>query len=175
MRMERSGQSGSAGVFYLFPFNEIITLADTAMDVKKGVGSTQALIDWGLLILRVWLGSMMIYHGYGKVFGGMTRFSSSVVNIGMPAFLAWPAALAEFAGGILLILGLFTPLALFFIAATMAVAGFVRHASDPFGKKELALTYMMMALGLILTGPGAYSADAWLARRRRAAGNTNSL
>ena len=48
----------------------------------------------------------------------------------------------------------------------MAVAAFVRHGGDPFGKKELSILYALFALGIMLIGPGRYSLDAILRRRR---------
>ena len=40
------------------------------------------------------------------------------------------------------------------------VAVFVQHAADPFGKKELALLYLVPALTLLFTGAGRFSLDA---------------
>ena len=117
--------------------------------------------DSAVLLLRVWLGAMMIYHGYGKVFERIDGFTEGVAKMGfpMPEFFAWAGALSEFGGGILLILGLFSRPAALFVSSTMFVAAFVRHLDDPFGKKELALTYLVMAIALAITGPGKYSLD----------------
>src|SRR3989338_2225058 len=107
------------------------------MDALKG-----NLVDAGLLWLRVLRGAAMVYHGYGKVFGGhMEGMIQGVAGMGFhaPVFFAWAAALSEFAGGILLVLGLFTRPAALFILITMGVAAFVAHANDPFTPKELAL------------------------------------
>ena len=126
-------------------------------------------VDGGVLILRVWLGAMMISHGVGKVFGTPEKFMEGVAGMGfpMPEVFAWAAALSEFAGGILLVFGLFARPAALLGAITMAVAAFIRHADDPFGKKELALTYLVLHLVVILAGPGRFSLD-WLLGRRKA-------
>lgn len=117
--------------------------------------------DNAVLLLRLWLGAMMIVHGYGKVFGGIERFTQGVAKMGFPApeLFAWAAALSEFAGGILLIIGLFTRPAALLVTATMFVAAFIRHMDDPFGKKELSITYLVLALVLLITGPGKLSVD----------------
>lgn len=117
--------------------------------------------DNAVLLLRLWLGAMMIVHGYGKVFGGLERFTAGVEKMGFPApeLFAWAAALSEFGGGILLILGLFTRPAAIFVTCTMFVAAFIRHMDDPFGKKELSITYLVLALILLITGPGRLSLD----------------
>ncbi|HEX6987359.1 MAG TPA: DoxX family protein, partial [Planctomycetaceae bacterium] len=90
---------------------------------------------------------------------------------------AWTAALSEFAGGILLMLGLATRFAAVFVAATMAVAAFKVHghafalAAKPIPGMEYALTLMCVALGLVFTGPGRFAVDA-LFRRRRSNGKS---
>src|SRR3989338_5873123 len=89
----------------------------------------ECMTDIGLLWLRVLTGLGMAYHGYGKVFGGsMDKMTEGVAAMGFPApeFFAWAAALSEFAGGILLVLGLFTRPAALFILITMAVAVFIK-------------------------------------------------
>jgi len=98
----------------------------------------------GVLILRLLMGSGIAYHGYGKVFGGhMAMMVPGVEKMGfpMPEVFAWAAALAEFAGGILIVLGLCTRVAAFFVFCTMSVAWMIAHGADPFQAKELALAY----------------------------------
>ena len=119
-------------------------------------------LDLGLLWLRVGTGVAFAYHGYGKVFGGfMGKFTEGVAAMGFPApeFFAWAAALSEFAGGILLALGLFGRYAAFFIAVTMAVAAFIKHAPDPLKVKELALAYFVISSAFVMMGPGIFSLD----------------
>ena len=113
-------------------------------------------------------------HGYQKIFGGaMDRFTEGVAGMGfpMPEVSAWPAALSEFAGGILFALGLLTRFAAFFEWFTMLVAAFIFHAADPLKVKELALICWAASGALIGTGPGRISVDAviwrWLCSRRQ--------
>ncbi|MBL8150534.1 MAG: DoxX family protein [Blastocatellia bacterium] len=117
--------------------------------------------DLGLLLARAWLGSMMAYHGYGKIFGSMEGFTRYVASMGMPApeIMAWLAAVAELFGGLLVVVGLATRPALLFIIATMVVAAFVAHQADPFAKKELALGYAIFSVAIFLASAGRYSLD----------------
>ena len=119
-------------------------------------------LNLGLLWLRILMGAGISYHGYGKIFGGiMPKFSQGVAQMGFPApeFFAWAAALSEFAGGLLIVIGFLTRPAAFFLFCTMTVAAFIAHSADPLDVKELALAYWAMASVLILTGPGKISID----------------
>lgn len=128
-------------------------------------------LNIGLLWLRVLMGlGISIFHGYGKVFGGrMEQFTEGVAKMGFPApdFFAWAAAFSEFIGGILLVLGLGTRLAAFFVFMTMSVAAFIRHAPDTFDVKETALLYWIIAMAIFLTGPGFFSLDNIITRYLR--------
>ena len=122
----------------------------------------ESSLNLGLLWLRVMMGVGIAYHGYGKVFGGhMDKFAEGVAQMGFqhPEIFAWAAALSEFVGGILIAVGLFTRGAALSVLATMSVAVFIHHASDPLKIKELALCYWTMAGCLMLTGPGVISID----------------
>src|SRR5438552_7608715 len=64
----------------------------------------------------------MIAHGYSKVFGGLSEHVHHVSNLGLPGWLAYFSAAAEFFGGILVIAGLFTRFAALAILINMSVA-----------------------------------------------------
>lgn len=119
-------------------------------------------LDLGLLWLRILMGSGIAYHGYGKVFGGhVGQLAEGVGKMGFafPEFFAWAAALSEFAGGILIVLGFQVRLAALAVFVTMSVAAFIAHSADPFSKKELALAYWTISGALILTGGGKFCLD----------------
>jgi putative oxidoreductase len=123
-----------------------------------------ARVSAGLLLLRIVAGAAFMLHGYGKIrnpFGWMGPDSS------IPGILQGLAALSEFGGGLAWILGLLTPIASLGLACTMAVAASF-HAfvfGDPFvsqtggGSFEPALGYFVVAVLLLLAGPGHFSLD----------------
>ncbi len=124
-------------------------------DIKSGAANL------GLLILRVFTGlTMAIAHGWGKV-PPSEKFIEGVGKMGfpMPEVFAWAASLSEFGGGLLLALGLATRPAAFFMAFTVGVAGFVRHADDPFATAEKAFLFLAISLAFVFIGGGRFALD----------------
>lgn len=124
-------------------------------------------VHLALALIRIWVGVMMVYHGYMKLFPNPYEFINNtiVTKLGMPEFLGWAAIFSEFLGGILLVLGLFTRPAALFVAITMMVAVFNVHMHDPWNKKEFALAYLIPALAFVVAGGGMYSIDERLSKR----------
>jgi putative oxidoreductase len=125
----------------------------------------------GLLLLRLVMGVAFLFHGWPKI---QNPFEWMGPGSDMPSFLLALAALAEFGGGIALILGLLTRLASLGIAAVMAVAVGMVHLpnGDPFvsgtggHSYELAAVYLACAVLFLLLGPGRYSLDALVFGKR---------
>lgn len=117
--------------------------------------------DIGKLILRVSLGAMMLGHGYPKLMklleGGDIQWADPI-GLG-PAISLTLAVFAEFVCSILLIVGYKTKWATIPLIATMAVAVFIVHWDDPWGKKEFALLYAVGFIAIGLIGAGKYSLD----------------
>ena len=121
----------------------------------------------GLLGLRLVMGTAFILHGWPKIQNPMGWMGPEAT---VPAFFQTLAAVAEFGGGMALIVGLLTRLALLGIATNMIVALGMVHLphSDPFVGKpggrsyELAAVYLACAVLFLLLGPGRYSLDALL-------------
>lgn len=113
----------------------------------------------GLLIVRLVVGIAMIMHGWGKI---QSPLSWMGPDAPVPGILQLLAAVSEFGGGLALILGLLTSLAMLGMAITMAAAVYM-HAvvkGDPFvGGYELAAVYMAIAIMFIAAGPGKFSLD----------------
>lgn len=116
-------------------------------------------VSVALLLVRILMGVALIMHGWGKI---QTPFSWMGPDAPVPGILQFLAALSEFGGGIALLLGLLTSLAMLGLFCTMAVAVHM-HAvikGDPFvGGYELAALYLVLAVMFIIAGPGKFALD----------------
>ena len=125
------------------------------------------MIDLALLILRVSIGSMLLFgHGWGKLahFGSIAPQFADPLGTGPQVALAL-AVFAEVFCSAGVIFGVLTRFACIPPLITMAVAITVVHAEDPWQKKELAVLYAIPFLVLILSGGGKFSFDRLILRR----------
>ncbi|MCB0506900.1 MAG: DoxX family protein [Chitinophagales bacterium] len=126
----------------------------------------QALLnkDVGLFIIRIGLGIMFMLHGFPKISGGVDtweKIGMAMGNIGihfMPAFWGFMAALAEFGGGICLILGILFRPATAMMVFTMFIAAMMHYQNgDGFGGYSHAVENGIVLLGLFFAGSGKYA------------------
>jgi len=137
-------------------------------------------LDFGLLALRLMLAVAMGAHGLMQVFGlfggpGMARFGTLLQGYGFSRnieFLTWLAGVTEVAGSVLLVLGLFTPLAAAGLLGVgiSAVKAKWTGGFGPGGGYELELVLAVMAFALLFIGPGWYALDRHTAWRRKPLG-----
>lgn len=126
----------------------------------------EKLQDYGWLVFRIGISSLMLIHGYGK----LTNFSNiapnflNFLNLGSSFSLAL-VVLSEFFGSLGVLFGFLTRWASFSIVFTMLVAVFIAHGADPFSKKEMALAYALAFLFPMLAGGGKYSLDNYIKTR----------
>ena len=130
-----------------------------------GFATNGVLTDLSLLLLRVTFGGLMlINHGLGKfnklMAGGEIKFAS-VFGMG-PEMSLGLAVFAEVLCAAMVVLGLFTRLAVIPLIITMLVAIFVIHIGDPFKKIESAIIYLIPYLVLLWNGSGKYSIDEFI-------------
>ena len=122
----------------------------------------------GILLLRLWFGIGIFWiHGLDK----LIHFKTTVDQfggMGIPSYLAVCAILAEFAGSLLLAVGLATRWAAAALGITMFVAfSQVHHFNlNPMDKMtgELAFLYLGVFTTLFITGGGRFSVDAQLSK-----------
>ncbi len=129
------------------------------------------LSDIVLLMIRLFVGFAMLSHGFPKLeqlMSGEEVQFYNFLNLG-DKFSLILAVFSEFVCSMFIILGLFTRGALIFTIITMAVAAFLVHGADGFDKRELSLLYLVSYLLLFAFGPGRFSVDAMLNRKRERA------
>lgn len=125
---------------------------------KFDLSTSSSRVSTGLFLLRLVMGIAFILHGAPKI---ASPFAWMPPEAPIPGFLQALAALAEFGGGIALVVGLLVPLASLGLILTMAVAVFF-HVSKGDGfvqGYELALTFLAISILLFLSGPGKFSLD----------------
>ncbi|MDE0215118.1 MAG: DoxX family protein [bacterium] len=127
-------------------------------------------MNLAMLILRVGIGLTFAAHGYGKIFQGgrIPGTAGWFDSMGMkPGKLhAWMAALTEIGAGLLLALGLFTPLAAAGMIGVMVVAGWTVHRHNGFmivrEGWEYTFVLAVVAAAVAILGPMEWSIDSAL-------------
>ena len=135
--------------------------------------------NWTLTILRLAAGIMILPHGLQKTFGwfGGAGFSAQMAGFErghIPAVFAFLAIMAEFLGGIGLILGALTRIAAFGLAVNMLVGVYLLNWANGFFMNwtglqkgegfEFHLLVVAIALVLMAKGGGAASVDHAIAK-----------
>ncbi|MBO0801775.1 MAG: DoxX family protein [Nocardiopsaceae bacterium] len=148
---------------------------DFAGRFPRRIHSSWRSVDTAALVMRVVLGICFILHGGQKLFGlfggpgiGGTAGFFATAGIPVPEASAYVAAILEFFGGIALLVGFLTVAlsAALIIDMILAIAT-VTFSAGFFGGWELNFYLIALLAALLLTGPGAWSADSALGLTRR--------
>ena len=122
-----------------------------------------------LSALRVMVALLFMQHGLQKLF--LFPMPSPEGTPGLWT-ITWFAGLIEAAGGTLLAIGLLTRPVAFVAAGQLAVAYWLVHAPVSFfpvvNDGDLAILFCFVFLLLVFTGPGVWSIDGLLRKRRPA-------
>ena len=115
----------------------------------------------GLLILRLSIGGLMLFHGYHKLISGIDSIVRMISEIGLPGSLAYTVFIGELIAPLFMIVGYRTRIASLFIAITMVVAIFLGHPNEFFklgdhGSWALEINglYLFGSLSILLLGGG---------------------
>ena len=129
--------------------------------------------DTGIFLMRLALGLFFLFHGSQKLFGvfeglGLGGYANLIEGLQLPypQYISVAIAAAEFFGGAMLILGVYSRTAAGLLAITLfACAYYVQQDvvavyAEPLSYR-LNLAYLLVGLGftllgLALTGPGSF-------------------
>lgn len=120
----------------------------------------EKLRPYAPVFLRLGLGIIFLYHGFGKVFGATTSLGTAW-NPNLPVVLQTLVAWGEFLGGAAILVGFLTEIAALGIIIIMLGAIVTVHAKNGFGMGNGGFEYnfalIMMSLALIAGGSGPLS------------------
>jgi putative oxidoreductase len=127
---------------------------------------------WGITLVRLVMGCMLIYSGYQKfsALAGTIAFFG-MVQIPAPGVVAPIIAAGEVLGGVLLVLGLGIRYVPFWYVAMFIVTTFyvkLPREAPIFGYDAARIDIMLLIgnVMLLLEGAGAWALDTYLAKRR---------
>jgi putative oxidoreductase len=127
-----------------------------------------------LLLLRVGLGVIFVFHGYPKLFTHTRDTIGLFVHMGFPGYFAYLAGVIEFFGGWMLIVGLFTRVAGLLLFLEMAVALVKVHQlfANPMAVEnyQFPLAMAVGSFALAAVGGGLLSLDHAIAGNRGGGG-----
>lgn len=120
--------------------------------------------DLGLLLLRIGIGTLMLFHGLHKLINGH-EFIKSVLNAkGLPDFLWIGVPFAEVLAPLLIIFGVFSRISSLLIATVMINSIYLAFGAAGFGLTEhgglvaeFNIFFIFASISLFLTGPGNLS------------------
>lgn len=127
------------------------------LSAKYSAGTVNA----AMLLLRLGLGILMMYHGYDKLvhFGEYQDKFMNFLGLGKTISLAL-AVFAEFFCSLFLVLGLFTRLATIPLIILTGVIIFKVNHGKVFEDAENVPLYLLGYLVLLFIGPGRVSVDS---------------
>jgi putative oxidoreductase len=142
-----------------------VQLHQLDLETSASVIDTARFAPYALSIVRIVVALLFFEHGLSKLFGWPSASSN-------PEFLTlgWFSGAIEFVGGALLTVGLFSRFAAFVMSGEMAFAYFISHAPHSFfpivNRGDGAILYCFIFFYLVFAGPGPWSIDGLMKRRR---------
>jgi putative oxidoreductase len=122
--------------------------------------------DLALLLLRIGVGIIFIYAGWGKLTGieGTQEFFGNI-GIPMAGIMAWVVAIVEFFGGIMVLFGAYAKIPYLLLAFIMVVALLTTKLGGEFPAARLDMMLLLTNIALFLMGSGRFSVDYKIANR----------
>ena len=135
-----------------------------------GFGFFERHKEKGAFFVRLVVGFVLVYGTQDNVFSHerMLEFRDflAVRKVPLPLVAAHVSVYAQFACGILYVLGLFVRPAALLMVINFVAALVIAHLDAPLEAARLALCMLFSSLFLLFNGAGALSLDNYLSRRR---------
>jgi putative oxidoreductase len=120
--------------------------------------------DFGKLVLRLMLGTLLLFHGIYKAIHGIGEINAMVIAHHLPPALAYGVYSGEILGPVLIILGVVSRFGAALIVANMLFAIWMAGMGNLFAINahggyalELETFFLLTAFALIFLGAGRYS------------------
>ncbi len=120
--------------------------------------------DLGVLVLRISIGLLMLFHGIGKLMGGLVFIQGMLEAKGIPSFIAYGVLVGEVLAPAAILIGFRTRIAALIYAFNLVVAILLVHTGQFFTLSEqggwaleLIGLYLFGAITLFFTGAGKYA------------------
>jgi len=120
----------------------------------------------GLLILRLMVGGLMLFHGVAKIMhpDSLNFISGMLSSAGLPSFFAYGVYIGEVIAPLMIIVGVYSRYAGLIMVTNMTFVFFLAHTGDVFmltehggWSLELQAFYLLGALAIVLMGSGRFS------------------
>lgn len=130
----------------------------------------------GLLVQRITVGGLMLFHGIHKLFHGVGGIQKMLEAKDLPGFIAYGVFLGEILGPLMVILGFKARIGAALIAFTMVVSiplafsgEFLKLTDMGAPVVELNLLYLLGSVAIIISGAGTIALDSFLKKRKKTA------
>ncbi|MEU7150853.1 DoxX family protein [Streptomyces sp. NPDC045456] len=137
---------------------------------------TERIKPHTLSLFRIVTGLLFACHGASSLFGILGGAMGKGLTVPAGSWPGWYAAVIQFVGGVLVMLGLGTRAAALISSGSMAYAYFSVHAGESLwplqNGGELSVLFCWAFLLLAFTGPGSWSLDRLFFRSRQPADAT---
>lgn len=120
----------------------------------------------GLLVIRLMVGCLMLFHGVAKIMHpeSLGFISGALSNAGLPSFISYGVYVGEVIAPLMVILGIFSRYGALLIAVNMVFAVFLVHTGDIFAltdhggwRLELQAFYLFGSVAIMHMGSGRFA------------------
>lgn len=115
----------------------------------------------GLFLIRLSLAMVFLVAGIMKL-ANMEMTIGFFAGAGIGAFWAWAVALLETAGGLFLLLGVFTAFSGIVLAIIMVVAAILMLPTMGFMGIQMNIVLLLTSVGVALVGPGKWALSKYI-------------